>query len=101
MAFKAIQAARVCRSTALVPALIAILGAVGLLRVEAADRDVFTSEERAHWSLQPRTNAELPAFAAVGDAAWLSNPVDAFVLARLQKADLQPSPHADRRTLIR
>jgi len=67
----------------------------------AADRDVFTPEERAHWSLQPRSQASVPGFASAGDGAWLANPVDAFILARLQKADLQPAAQADRRTLIR
>ncbi len=33
--------------------------------------------------------------------AWVRNPIDAFVLARLEKEGLEPSPEADRATLIR
>ena len=32
---------------------------------------------------------------------WVSNPIDAFILSRLNEAGLKPSPEADRRTLIR
>src|SRR6185295_17287045 len=32
---------------------------------------------------------------------WVRNPIDAFVLARLEKEKLKPSPEADRPTLIR
>jgi hypothetical protein len=36
------------------------------------------------------------------DAAhWVRNPIDAFILARLQEKGLKPSPEADRRTLLR
>src|SRR5262245_2880588 len=67
----------------------------------AGDPDVYTPEERAHWSLQPRS-APVPPLPASGAAAsWLSNPVDTFILARLDRAGLQPSPAADRRTLVR
>jgi Protein of unknown function (DUF1553)/Protein of unknown function (DUF1549) len=70
--------------------------------VPAADKgDVFSDEERAHWSLQPRSQPAVPTFADAQDRAWLSNPIDAFVLARLKQAELNPSPPADRRTLVR
>lgn len=35
------------------------------------------------------------------NADWTSNPVDAFVLARLEEQNLAPAPSADRRTLAR
>src|SRR6185369_9710200 len=34
-------------------------------------------------------------------AGWVRNPIDAFVLARLEKEGLPPSPEADRPTQIR
>ena len=37
----------------------------------------------------------------VKDPAWVRTPVDAFVLARLEKEGINPSAPADRRTLIR
>ena len=55
------------------------------------------------WSLQPLTNVtppDVPADAPSA-AAVVRNPIDQFILARLQEAGLSPSPEADRRLLIR
>jgi hypothetical protein len=38
---------------------------------------------------------------AVSRPAWLRDPIDAFILARLDKKKIAPSPEADRATLIR
>src|SRR5439155_19725717 len=35
------------------------------------------------------------------DVAWMRNPIDRFILARLEKEGLRPSPEAERPTLIR
>ena len=51
-----------------------------------------------HWAYQAPKKSELP---AVRDAAWARNPIDRFILARLEKANLKPSPEADRETLLR
>ena len=50
------------------------------------------------WSLQPLQH---PAVPKVKDKQGARNPIDAFVLARLQEQNLQPQSRADRRTLIR
>jgi hypothetical protein len=50
------------------------------------------------WSLQPLRRPEVPSQAG---SPWLRNPIDHFVLAKLIEKGLQPSPEADRRTLIR
>src|SRR5581483_619815 len=42
-----------------------------------------------------------PAVPPVRHQAWLANPIDAFVLARLEKEGLEPNPAADRWTLLR
>ncbi len=42
-----------------------------------------------------------PAVPAVNDPQWIRNPIDAFVLARLQREGLRPAPAADRVTLLR
>ncbi|MCC6793945.1 MAG: DUF1553 domain-containing protein [Candidatus Hydrogenedentes bacterium] len=52
----------------------------------------------AHWAFQPLRRATPP---AVENASWPRNTIDRFVLARLEKAGLPPSPEADKRTLIR
>lgn len=50
-----------------------------------------------HWSLQPITRATPP----VVKNSWARNPIDQFILARLEKEGIKPSPEADRVTLIR
>jgi hypothetical protein len=61
----------------------------------------YTAVERRHWAFVPRSHPEIPTFRAAADRAWVKTPVDAFLLARLQKEGLKPSPAADRATLIR
>ncbi len=51
-----------------------------------------------HWSFIPPRKAALP---KVKNAKWVQNPIDNFVLARLQQVKLKPNNEADRRTLIR
>ncbi len=51
-----------------------------------------------HWSFMPPKRAPLP---AVSDPAWVRNPIDAFVLARLDQEGLAPAPEADAVTLLR
>ncbi|MBI3862165.1 MAG: PSD1 domain-containing protein [Planctomycetia bacterium] len=51
-----------------------------------------------HWAFRPVVR---PAVPAVVTPAWVRNPIDAFILARLEKQTLHPSPEADRVTLIR
>ncbi|MEO8025773.1 MAG: DUF1549 domain-containing protein, partial [Bryobacteraceae bacterium] len=51
-----------------------------------------------HWAFVPPKRSEAP---AVKKKSWVRNPIDAFVLARLESEGLQPSPEADRATLLR
>ena len=51
-----------------------------------------------HWAFISPQQPDLPATAATD---WCRNPIDHFVLARLEQQGLQPSPPTDRRTLIR
>ena len=53
------------------------------------------------WSLKPIAEPEVPTFDDPAEAAWVRNPVDAFVLAKLKEKGLAPSPEADKRTLVR
>ena len=52
----------------------------------------------AHWSFVPPKRPALP---TVRNTAWGKNPIDRFILARLEQEGLKPSPEADRATLIR
>ncbi|MBI5775368.1 MAG: DUF1553 domain-containing protein [Verrucomicrobia bacterium] len=53
---------------------------------------------KEHWAFQPIRQPPLP---TVNNQRWVQNPIDAFVLARLEAQHLTPSPAADRRTLFR
>ena len=51
-----------------------------------------------HWAFRPPQRPTLP---DVKNAKWCRNELDRFILARLEKEKLAPSPEADRTTLIR
>ncbi|MBX3118885.1 MAG: PSD1 domain-containing protein [Fimbriimonadaceae bacterium] len=51
-----------------------------------------------HWAYQKPVR---PAVPPVKDPAWVKNPIDNFVLSRLQKGAISPSPEASKETLIR
>ncbi len=52
----------------------------------------------SHWAWAPPKRAEPP---AVTHTAWPRTPIDRFILARLEREGLQPSPEADKTTLLR
>ncbi|HWB96530.1 MAG TPA: DUF1549 domain-containing protein, partial [Bryobacteraceae bacterium] len=85
------------------PLVLSGLAAVSvLLAAEAvAPLGTYRPVERRHWAFRPRVEPAVPAFSTPADRAWARNPVDAFILARLQKEGLHPAPQADRRTLVR
>ena len=56
------------------------------------------AEYQPHWAFQPPAQAPLP---AVKQADWPRGAIDRFVLARMEKAGLAPSPAVDRYTLVR
>lgn len=51
-----------------------------------------------HWAFQPPARSTLP---EVNRAEWARNPIDRFVLVRLQKEGLAPSPRAEWPALVR
>ncbi|GAB5442922.1 MAG: hypothetical protein Fues2KO_32710 [Fuerstiella sp.] len=53
---------------------------------------------RRFWSFRPVAD---PAVPEVAQSEFVKHPLDAFVLAQLEAAGLQPAPPADRRELIR
>src|SRR5438552_8663420 len=55
-------------------------------------------EIRKRWVFEPPVD---PAVPAVRGRAWIGNPVDAFVLSKLEAAGLSPAPSAEKRTLLR
>ncbi|MEO8127484.1 MAG: PSD1 and planctomycete cytochrome C domain-containing protein [Bryobacteraceae bacterium] len=56
------------------------------------------SRKSSHWAFQP---VRRPAVPAVALAERVRNPIDAFVLARLEREKIAPSPEASKITLLR
>jgi hypothetical protein len=64
----------------------------------AADDSAAAATTTAHWAYQPIAR---PAVPNVGQAAWVATPVDAFILQRLERERIKPSPEAPREVLLR
>ena len=56
------------------------------------------AEFTEHWAFIAPKRSPLP---TVKDKAWSRNPIDAFVLARLEAEGMRPSPEASKETLLR
>ncbi len=72
--------------------------ATSLLALFLVAGGVVSQEVTQHWAFQP---VQKPAVPHVSDQTWARNPIDAFILARLEKVGLKPAPLAERRTLLR
>ena len=57
-----------------------------------------TQVSSEHWAFQP---IQRPAVPVVTQQDWVRNPIDAFILQRLNQNKLTPSEQAERNTLIR
>jgi mono/diheme cytochrome c family protein len=57
-----------------------------------------TDKDREHWSYRPVKRPPVP---AVKNAAWVANPIDAFIAARLEAKGLAPNPPASKTELVR
>jgi len=83
------------------PIVLGVCAAALLLADGIAPLPTYTAAERRHWAFQPRKQPVVPVFSSPADRKWVRNPIDAFVLDRLKKEGLHPSPTADRVTLLR
>lgn len=52
----------------------------------------------SHWAFMPLSEAPPP---SVENTEWVRNPIDCFILSRLEQESLPPSPEANRPTLLR
>jgi len=60
--------------------------------------DAQASDEPSWWSFR---KPERPPVPTPANSSWGHNPIDAFILAKLEEHGLQPTQPADRRTLVR
>lgn len=58
---------------------------------------VKVAEKKEHWAFKAPVRPAVPPL----KDAFIRNPIDSFILAKLQQEHLKPSPEADRITLIR
>jgi Protein of unknown function (DUF1553)/Protein of unknown function (DUF1549)/Planctomycete cytochrome C len=58
----------------------------------------FTAAQRKYWAFQPVNKPTVPATA---EQTWGRNPIDAFVLAKLENKKIRPNAPADKVTLLR
>ncbi len=73
--------------------------AVGVAAPQLPGKPVPSSQPvPSHWSFRP---VKLPAVPVVKNRHWVKTPIDAFILAELEKRGLRPAPPASRETLIR
>src|SRR5262249_31251324 len=71
----------------------------GSLPLVAADTPKeFTPQQRRWWAFQKVVK---PAPPAVTNAAWVRNPIDAFILSPLEAKNIRPAAPADKLTVIR
>ncbi|HZZ76915.1 MAG TPA: DUF1549 domain-containing protein, partial [Gemmataceae bacterium] len=57
-----------------------------------------SDKDRAHWAYQPVKRPEPP---AVKNRGWVRNPIDAFILAKLEAKGLSPAPPASKHEIAR
>ena len=70
----------------------------GALSPEKLADQPFTPHQIRHWAFQ---KVQRPAVPLVDNEEWVRNPVDAFVMAKLEAKGLDPSARADQITLLR
>ena len=66
--------------------------------ISSAQTKGFTDAQKSFWAFQPVKKSAVP---AIRNQAWMKNPIDAFVLAKLEEKQLEPNKPADKLTLLR
>ncbi len=84
-------------------AMVFLVGLLSPLVLSAASSgklpdELFSPHQLKHWAFQKVQGPEVP---EVRNSEWVQNPIDAFVLAKLEAKGLDPSPQADKVTLLR
>lgn len=69
----------------------------GAVWPDGVDKAKF-EDPRDHWAFKAPVRPRVP---EVKNKSWIRNPIDAFILARLEQENLKPSTEAEKVTLIR
>ncbi len=69
--------------------------------LELRARSEVTEQDKQYWAFQPLTRPQIPSLSHSKQANRANNPIDSFIIDRLDAAKLQLAPAADRRTLLR
>jgi len=69
--------------------------------VRPKDGRLFTDEQKKFWAFQPIKRPEVPAVSRDPKGSASTNPIDAFILTKLEAAGLTLSKSADKRALLR
>ena len=85
------------RSVAVFLVVVSTHANIGMATEELTETSI-TANDRDHWSFRPIENSPAP---AVQNRSWCVNPIDAFVLSRLENIDLRPASEATKLTLVR
>src|SRR6185503_6803009 len=70
----------------------------GLGQAAAPAKDRFKPLQRSYWAFQKEVR---PAVPATKQSSWVRNPIDAFVLAKLEAKAIVPGGETDKVTLLR
>ncbi|MGE5192358.1 MAG: DUF1549 and DUF1553 domain-containing protein [Deltaproteobacteria bacterium] len=94
---------RIWNLPVLIASLAAAVGPGSRIRAEepatVADYDAIISKsDREHWAFQP---VRAPGVPTVREKGWVRNPIDAFILARLEVKDWRPNEAAKPQALLR
>ncbi|MDR3632852.1 MAG: DUF1549 domain-containing protein, partial [Isosphaeraceae bacterium] len=82
------------RSTSAVVALLVFVASASTVRGAPPE----ASDDRDHWAFQPVGTPEIP---AVRQTGWCRNPIDRFVLSKLEQKGWAPAPPASPAVLLR
>src|SRR5688572_29348256 len=76
---------------------LALLGALPAWSASPSSKP-FTPQDRSYWAFQAVRRPPLP---TVRNRGWVRNPIDAFILRRLEAEGIVPGPQADKITILR
>ena len=68
------------------------------INVATGNSAAYAGVGKNHWSFKP---VKKPALPTVQNSAWIKNPIDHFVLAKLESKSMGPNSAAEKTTLIR